>query len=61
MTIQLRKQTIAIHILQYTNISIHKSNQTMKQDQLTEYNTRNSHTFKEVEKLFANSVLKNQN
>ena len=61
MTIQLRKQTIAIHILQYTNISIHKGNQTMKQDQLTEYNTRNSHTFKEVEKLFANSVPKNQN
>ena len=33
----------------------------MKQDQLTEYNTRNSHTLKEVKKLFADSALKNQN
>ena len=39
MTSQPRKQTIAIHIL--SNISRSKENQTMKFDQLIEYNMKN--------------------
>ena len=39
MTSQPRKQTIAIHIL--ANISRSKGSQTIKFDQLIEYNTRN--------------------
>ena len=46
MTSQSGLETIAIYIL--TNISRSKGNQTMKLDQLTEYNKR--HIF--IQKLF---------
>ena len=46
MTSQLGQQTIAIHIL--PSISRSKDNQTMKFDQLIEYNMRNIF----VEKLY---------
>ena len=57
------KQTIAIHTL--PNISRIKSNQTMKFDQLIEYDIRNiflkNHTQNVVEKLFPGPFLKSQN
>ena len=53
MTLQLGKQTIAIHIL--PNVSRIRGNQTMKFGQLIEYDLRNTflnHTQNGVEKLF---------
>ena len=55
MTLQTWKQTITIHIL--PNISRSKGNETMKFDQLIDYN----HTQKVVEKLVPDLFLKNQN
>ena len=63
MTSQPKKQTITIHIL--TNISRRKRNQTMRFDQLIEYNIRTfffkNHTQNAVEKLFPDPFLQNQN
>ena len=63
MTSRPGKQTIAIHAL--PNISRIKGNQTMKFDQLIEYDIRNiflkNHTQNVVEKLFPGPFLKSQN
>ena len=59
MTSQPGQQTIAIHIL--LNISRSKDNQTMKYDQLVEYNMRNmlkNHTQNVLKKLFPDPYLK---
>ena len=63
MTSQPGKQTISIHIL--PNISRGKSNQTMKFDQLIEYNMRNIFIEKSYTKCHEESIsrpfLKNRN
>ena len=63
MTSQPEKETITIHIL--PNISISKTNQTMKFDQLIKHNmTRfflKNCTQNRVEKLFPDPFLKTQN
>ena len=59
MTSQPGQQTIAIHIL--LNISRSKDNQTMKYDQLVEYNMSNmlkNHTQNVLKKLFPDPYLK---
>ena len=63
MTSQPGQQTIAIHI--FPNIPKSKGNQTMKFEQLIEYNMRNfllkNRTQNVLEKLFPDPYLKNQN
>ena len=63
MTPETGKQIIAIHIL--LNISSRKGNQAMKLGQLPEYNMRKifleNHLQNEVEKLFSEPFLENQN
>ena len=63
ITPQLRKQTIAIHIL--LSLSRSKGNQNKKSEHLVEYNMRNSFLEKSytnmVEKVFPDTSLKYQN
>ena len=59
---QVGKQTVAIHILQ--NISRNKGHQTIKCDQLIEYNMRNvlpENPQNVVEKLVLDPFHENQN
>ena len=63
MTSQAGQQVVAIHIL--PNIWRSKDNQTIKFDQLIEYNMRNifleNYTQNAVEKLVLDPFIKNKN
>ena len=62
MTSQRGKQTISIHL--FSNMSGNRGNQTMKFDQLIEYNMRNVFLEKwnpTLQKLVPDPFLKNQN